>query len=597
MPVPSSRLRLGPAGLLGFLLLVVVAVTGAVPATAAPPSPPLPAESEGLMPGDEAEGVVPEALSGGLGAGGQVAASASRAHDAGRATTGAFATVGSDDYERTVDITFPVVGPTTYGRYDYHQDRDGGRRKHQSTDLMAGKMQRIHAAMGGTVQYMTGVTEPMPSWGYGMAIHGDDGLRYVYLHINNDRPGTDDGRGGLRHAYAPGVTPGGRVERGQFIAYVGDSGAAETTPPHLHFQIHDEDLDDPRIQRGAYLDPTRLDPWASLQAADARGDYPGRFYPGPTRVARVGSDEVGTAVALSPLHAPAARTVVVVAEKARFTAAVASPLAAVSGGVVLPTGGERLDPRAAAEVSRSGARNAYLLGDETQLSPQVEADLRTAGVSNFARIAGTGRYDLAARVAEEVARYGAPMDRVFLVRDRRPGRRALNWQDAAAVSGLAAMRRAPILLASRYGLPDATVAALARLRPKRVVAVGSGLPDDVVSRAMQAGASRSSRLPGDTVYETSASIAEASVGAGMTGRTVFLASGRSRAEVVAAGPVVATANGVLLLVDGQRPGRTRASERWLRHNTARFGLGYVLGGQKAVSRDVARHLRRLLNAD
>ncbi|MFX4416406.1 M23 family metallopeptidase, partial [Acinetobacter baumannii] len=48
---------------------------------------------------------------------------------------------------------------------------------------------------------------------------------------------TDDGSGLDENAFAPGLETGQRVEAGQFIAYVGDSGNAEDTAPHCHFEL------------------------------------------------------------------------------------------------------------------------------------------------------------------------------------------------------------------------------------------------------------------------------------------------------------------------------------------------------------------------
>ena len=87
---------------------------------------------------------------------------------------------------------------------------------------------------------------------------GTDGWNYWYIHINNDTPGTDDGKNPARWRFAPGIAEGVHVKRGQFIAYMGDSGEAETTDPHLHFEIHTPD-------------DTVIDPYTSLRLAQGVG--------------------------------------------------------------------------------------------------------------------------------------------------------------------------------------------------------------------------------------------------------------------------------------------------------------------------------------
>jgi hypothetical protein len=56
----------------------------------------------------------------------------------------------------------------------------------------------------------------------------------MYVHLNNDTVGTNDGRGvGIR----PGLAEGDRVEQGQLLGWIGDSGNAEGGPPHIHFEL------------------------------------------------------------------------------------------------------------------------------------------------------------------------------------------------------------------------------------------------------------------------------------------------------------------------------------------------------------------------
>jgi murein DD-endopeptidase MepM/ murein hydrolase activator NlpD len=118
--------------------------------------------------------------------------------------------------------------------------RSGGR-THAGNDLMAPKMTPLLAVVDGTVDWLN-LTGELSSYNsfpyYNILLRGDDGNDYFYIHLNNDTPGTDDGLGGTEYAYAPGLINGTHVHRGDLIGYVGDSGNAEDTAPHLHFEIH-----------------------------------------------------------------------------------------------------------------------------------------------------------------------------------------------------------------------------------------------------------------------------------------------------------------------------------------------------------------------
>ncbi|HEX9765193.1 MAG TPA: peptidoglycan DD-metalloendopeptidase family protein [Nitriliruptorales bacterium] len=165
-------------------------------------------------------------------------------------------------YMDVFDLTFPVDPSKVHYADSYDAPRTG--HVHQATDLMGPKLLPIYAAMGGAVVKMPMVDD---ATGYRLRIDGDDGRTYAYLHLNNDSPGTDDGLGTAEQAYAPGVELGGRVERGQHIGYMGDSGNAENTAPHLHFNIVDPLVTDPY---GGHAP----NPYPSLKAAEAKPDVP-----------------------------------------------------------------------------------------------------------------------------------------------------------------------------------------------------------------------------------------------------------------------------------------------------------------------------------
>lgn len=145
-------------------------------------------------------------------------------------------------------IIFPVFGKTSYTN-DFGAPRVG--HTHQGNDIFAPKHTPLLAAADGHVQF---VAWPEAPYGYFISLAGDDGYDYWYIHINNDRLGTDDGHGGGNYAYAPGIEDGAPVVKGQVIGWLGDSGNAETTAPHLHFEIHRPD-------------GNAINPYQSLKAA------------------------------------------------------------------------------------------------------------------------------------------------------------------------------------------------------------------------------------------------------------------------------------------------------------------------------------------
>lgn len=147
-------------------------------------------------------------------------------------------------------ITFPVSGKYSF-RDDFAELRGDGTREHLGIDIIADKMTPVVAAVDGTVTFLA---IPQASWGYAITIRDSEGYSYRYLHINNDTPGTNDGQGGEANAYAPGIQRGVAVTRGQHIGWVGDSGNAEGTVSHLHFEIRNSDR-------------TTVNPFATLLAA------------------------------------------------------------------------------------------------------------------------------------------------------------------------------------------------------------------------------------------------------------------------------------------------------------------------------------------
>jgi murein DD-endopeptidase MepM/ murein hydrolase activator NlpD len=148
-------------------------------------------------------------------------------------------------------LVFPVRGDfTLVGRFG--EARANGRR-HLGVDIAADKMTPVVAVAAGTIEWLHDTPGDRCC---AVALHHDNGWYSRYLHLNDDTPGTDDGR---VVGIVKGLQVGDQVRAGQLIGWVGDSGNA--TAPHLHFELHQPD-------------GTAVDPYQSLQAAIGReGDH------------------------------------------------------------------------------------------------------------------------------------------------------------------------------------------------------------------------------------------------------------------------------------------------------------------------------------
>jgi len=134
-------------------------------------------------------------------------------------------------YNVTRKLVFPIVGVAKF--WDGFGDcRDNCTREHHGIDIITygWKGLPVVAAQDGTV---IKVTYDEGNAGCSVRIRGRDRWETRYFHLNTDHPGSDVP--GYPTCPAPGIEVGTHVVAGQIIGYVGDSGNAEHTVPHLHF--------------------------------------------------------------------------------------------------------------------------------------------------------------------------------------------------------------------------------------------------------------------------------------------------------------------------------------------------------------------------
>ena len=135
---------------------------------------------------------------------------------------------------------FPVVGDVSFTD-DYGAPR-AGTGWHHGNDVFAPTGTPLVAVADGTLSRV-GINT---LGGNRLWLTDDSGNAFYYAHLS---------------AYAPAAVEGARVSAGQVIGFVGNTGQAITTPPHLHFEVHPRGGDS-------------VDPYPYLKAWQGGADIP-----------------------------------------------------------------------------------------------------------------------------------------------------------------------------------------------------------------------------------------------------------------------------------------------------------------------------------
>jgi murein DD-endopeptidase MepM/ murein hydrolase activator NlpD len=174
--------------------------------------------------------------------------------------------------QRTLaSLPFPVSGLTAAAvQSEFGAARDAGRRQHEGIDIFAARDTPALAVVDGLAQTGTNPLGGNVVWLRGRAF----GESFYYAHLD-------------RFAFDGTAT----VKAGDVIGYVGNTGNARATSPHLHFGIYD---------RGA------IDPFPFIRADD------------PSPAASTAAEQINQWVRVTatrtPLRGGAARTAPIVAQ-------------------------------------------------------------------------------------------------------------------------------------------------------------------------------------------------------------------------------------------------------------------------------------------
>lgn len=138
----------------------------------------------------------------------------------------------TSDFQQKIDAlsdtaVYPMVIPVLFGvevgdLYQSYGDPRSGGRLHEGEDIMAMKGTPVISPTDAVVK-RTGWYEGA---GNNVYTANPGGETFVYMHL--DRIGE-------------GVVEGAVLKKGSLIGYVGNTGNASSTAPHLHFEVHNSD--------------------------------------------------------------------------------------------------------------------------------------------------------------------------------------------------------------------------------------------------------------------------------------------------------------------------------------------------------------------
>jgi peptidoglycan LD-endopeptidase LytH len=116
-------------------------------------------------------------------------------------------------------IAMPLKDVSKKGVADTWHAPRGSNRRHEGQDIFAPKGTPIYSATSG---YVYSIREDNLG-GHTVSVIGAGGVVYYYAHLDS---------------YAPHLSTGDPVTTRTVLGYVGTSGNASGTPPHLHFGVY-----------------------------------------------------------------------------------------------------------------------------------------------------------------------------------------------------------------------------------------------------------------------------------------------------------------------------------------------------------------------
>jgi putative cell wall-binding protein len=280
--------------------------------------------------------------------------------------------------------------------------------------------------------------------------------------------------------------------------------------------------------------------------------------------------------------------IVVIASGETFPDALAAAYAAGLPSVpILLTAKDKLPAPTSTAITSLKATKALIVGGTSAVSAAVETELKNDGLSTN-RVAGTNRYDTAAKVARSggpdvVGTTGGPIPPAVPTAIVVSGE---TFADALSAGPAAHAAHLPVLLTPQAGLAPETKAFLgdadygigAVLIVGGTAAVSKSVEDEIAAMDIEV-----TRLAGASRSETATKVADYEIeNLAFTNAHADLSRGDGFADALAAGPHGGKAKAPLLLTQDPNTLST-ATSTWLKAHASTLKDGHIMGGTAAVS--------------
>lgn len=255
----------------------------------------------------------------------------------------------------------------------------------------------------------------------------------------------------------------------------------------------------------------------------------------------------------------------------------AAPLAKKYNAPVLLSGKNELTANTLNEISRLGAKKAFIVGGLSIIPSKVESQLSAKGIS-CERIAGSNRYETSTKVAERIGTSNGVVAAA-----------GLSFADALAIAPIAAKLQMPILLTPKDSLSPYTATYIQKNNiPKTYVIGGTGVISDTVAKSFKGSVER---ISGKDRYETNTNIINR-FKANIDFNKIYIASGTDFADALVAAPAASmTASPLIMVTESER----YSKEILDRITGINSNYVNVMGGTTAISDNMVSRVIYALN--